>query len=317
MMQWRKHGRIFDPASSPGQPLLYAQSPQALVLPDRVRVYFSTRAVDQEGKYTSRVAFAEYDRQFRRLLRVSSKPVIGPGILGAYDEHGIFPFHVFRDGGVIAGFISGWSRRKSVSVETAIGLATSKDGGETFVRLGDGPVLARSLREPFLVGDPFVVKWKDNYHMWYIFGVAWHPSAGPHGPERTYKIGHALSRDLKRWWKPTEGTRVVSDRLGEHEAQALPTVVIRDGIFHMVFCYRATFDFRLNSENAYRLGYAVSADGCQWSRQDDLLGLERSPSGWDSEMMCYPHLFELDGRLHLLYNGNEFGKTGFGLAVQT
>jgi hypothetical protein len=36
--------------------------------------------------------------------------------------------------------------------------------------------------------------------------------------------------------------------------------------------------------------------------------------GWDSEMMCYPHLFKSDESIWLLYNGNEFGKHGFGAA---
>ena len=32
-------------------------------------------------------------------------------------------------------------------------------------------------------------------------------------------------------------------------------------------------------------------------------------------MLCYPHAFELRGKVYLLYNGNEFGRYGFGLAV--
>jgi hypothetical protein len=31
-------------------------------------------------------------------------------------------------------------------------------------------------------------------------------------------------------------------------------------------------------------------------------------------MQCYPHVFECDGKVYLLYNGNEFGRYGFGLA---
>ena len=316
-MKWRKLGRIFDTAHShPAGPVLYAQSPQALVLDDRVRIYFSKRTIDAgAGKYISHVAFVEYDRQFSRILRHSAQPIIGRGITGAYDEHGIFPFHVVRDRDSLYGFISGWSRRRSVPVETAIGLSMSKDGGETFERLGDGPVLASSPKEPFLVGDPFIFTGRDTYHMWYIFGVAWHRRPGQPTPERTYKIGHAVSGDLKNWTKPTEGEPIISDQLGDTEAQALPTVIFRDELFHMVFCYRASFDFRDNRENGYRLGYATSADGYNWSRDDKALGMERSTSGWDSDMMCYPHLFELNGRVHLLYNGNEFGKTGFGLAI--
>jgi hypothetical protein len=31
-------------------------------------------------------------------------------------------------------------------------------------------------------------------------------------------------------------------------------------------------------------------------------------------MQCYPHVFTCDDRVYMLYNGNEFGKFGFGLA---
>jgi hypothetical protein len=43
-------------------------------------------------------------------------------------------------------------------------------------------------------------------------------------------------------------------------------------------------------------------------------GIDVAESGWDSEMICYPNVFECDGQIYLLYNGNEFGKFGFGLA---
>lgn len=31
-------------------------------------------------------------------------------------------------------------------------------------------------------------------------------------------------------------------------------------------------------------------------------------------MMSYPHVFECDDNIYMLYNGNTFGKDGFGLA---
>jgi hypothetical protein len=48
---------------------------------------------------------------------------------------------------------------------------------------------------------------------------------------------------------------------------------------------------------------------------DDQAGIDVSDSGWDSDMICYPRVFSHVGRLYMLYNGNGYGKTGFGLAV--
>ena len=65
----------------------------------------------------------------------------------------------------------------------------------------------------------------------------------------------------------------------------------------------------------YRLGYAESPDGLAWTRLDHLIGLDISKGGWDSEMISYAALFPLHGGVAMLYNGNDFGRTGFGLAV--
>ena len=66
---------------------------------------------------------------------------------------------------------------------------------------------------------------------------------------------------------------------------------------------------------AYRIGYAESENGIQWKRKDDLAGIDVSPDGWDSEMIEYPFIFDHKGSRYMIYNGNGYGKTGFGLAV--
>ncbi len=83
----------------------------------------------------------------------------------------------------------------------------------------------------------------------------------------------------------------------------------------MYFCYRAAHGFRECSDKAYRIGYAYSDDLKNWVRDDDQSGIDISAEGWDSEMQCYPHLFECNGNVYMLYNGNDFGRHGFGLAV--
>ena len=45
------------------------------------------------------------------------------------------------------------------------------------------------------------------------------------------------------------------------------------------------------------------------------MGMDVSPNGWDSEMICYPYVFDHGRNRYMLYNGNGYGKTGFGLAV--
>lgn len=313
-MKWIKLGQIFDPTkhSLPNACQEFAQSPQALVFDEFVRVYFSTRARDTNGKYLSHVAFVDFDADFQRILRVSDKTVIPLGGLGCFDEHGIFPFSVIRCGQRVLAYTTGWNRRVSVSTDAAIGLAQSEDGGLTFQRVGAGPVLAASLREPFLVGDACVRVFNNTYHIWYIHGVRWVTPVNGERPERIYKIAHATSADGISWQK--EDRFIVSDSLNDEECQAHPTVIQVGGRYHMLFCYREAYDFRKNRDRGYRLGYAYSDDLTNWIRDDANAGIGRSEKGWDSDMQCYPHFFEMRGEVYLLYNGNEFGRWGFGLA---
>jgi hypothetical protein len=316
-MQWKKLGHIFDPTQHklPNNCAQFAQSPQALVFEDFVRIYFATRAVDPlNGKYLSHISFVDMDKQMTQVVRVADRPVIPLGELGCFDEHGIFPMNVVRHGDAVYGYTCGWNRRVSVSVDTAIGLAISHDDGLTFQRIGHGPVLAASLHEPCLVGDGFVKIIDGQFHMWYIFGTGWKRFAADAAPDRTYKIGHAVSNDGIRWIKE-EARQIITDRLGADESQALPTVVKVGDMYHMFFCYRQSFDFRTSTERGYRIGHAYSADLSNWTRDEDNPRLDTTPGAWDSDMLCYPHAFECDGNVYLLYNGNEFGRHGFGLAA--
>jgi len=314
-MKWTKLGKVFDPTEHklPSNCVEFAQSPQTLVLEDRVRVYFSTRVRDTIGKYLSHIAFVEFDKSFDKILRVSTEEVIPLGGLGCFDEHGIFPMHVVPDGQRVLAYTTGWNRKVSVSADASIGLAISHDGGLTFQKHGIGPVMASSLHEPFLVADAFVLKRSDLFHMWYIYGTTWKKYSAEEAPDRVYKIAYASSQDGIHWERDSK--LIIADKLNEDECQALPTVFESGGRFHMYFCYRQAHGFRNNSASGYRIGYAYSDDLIAWVRDDEAAGISVAADGWDSQMQCYPHAFKVGDKVYMLYNGNEFGRTGFGLAV--
>jgi hypothetical protein len=313
-MIWKKLGKIFDPNDHKWNNdfIGFAQSPQTIVFDDFVRVYFSIRKNDENGKFISHIQYVDFELDMKTIRKVSDHTVFGPGKLGCFDEHGIFPMNVLRVGEKIYGYTNGWTRRVSVSVDTGIGFNISHDQGETFERIGDGPIMSSTTNEPVLVGDPFVQQFNGMFHMWYLFGLGWkkHSDAPP---DRIYKIAHATSPDGINWFKE-EGVRIISDKLNEDECQALPTVINHNGKYHMYFCYRSSVDFRKNKNNGYRIGYAYSDDLKTWTRADDQAGITVSENDWDSDMQCYPHIFKVKEKVYLLYNGNEFGKHGFGIA---
>lgn len=314
-MKWQKLGKIFDPNDYqlPDNSKEFAQSPQTLVFDDFIRIYFSTRAVESSGMFLSNIAYVDFSKDLKKIIGISENTVVPLGELGTFDEHGIFPINPFNDNGRILAYTCGWSRRVSVSVETSIGVVYSDDNGNTFKRIGLGPILSSSINEPVLVGDGFVQKYGDKYFMWYIFGKTWMKATESEPPARVYKIAYATSIDAINWEK-VEAKQIISDVIDENECQALPTVVEFNGIYHMVFCFRHASDFRTNPKRGYKLGYAYSTDLENWIRDDAKLNFNLPDEGWDSDMMCYPHLFKVNNQIYLLYNGNNFGRYGFGAA---
>ena len=86
-----------------------------------------------------------------------------------------------------------------------------------------------------------------------------------------------------------------------------PTIV-KDGDL-----YRMWYSIRTHSLG-YRIGYAISSNGINWRRRDDEGGLPTSPEGWDSEMTCFASVVDKETGRYMFYNGNDFGRTGVGVA---
>lgn len=313
MLSWEKMGKLFDPRDLGNDSWMkeFAQSPSVLIFETHVRVYFCSRpAPDADGQFKSFLSYIDLDRNnLLRVVNVCSAPVLDLGGFGTFDEFGTNPISVIREHDEIRVYYAGWTRCESVPFNGAIGIAVSHDGGASFARLGAGPVISYSPDEPFLMGSPRIRKFGDQWHLWYVAGKEWLRTDGK--PEPVYKIRMAASEDGIHWVK--RGKDLIDSRLGEHECQACPDVIYRDGIYHMFFSYRYSQNYK-GKEGGYRIGYASSTDLQHWIRRDEVAGMDVSDSGWDSEMVNYPHVFTLDGDTYMLYQGNEMGRAGIGLA---
>lgn len=309
--EWRKLGLLFQPQGRFDWMQDYAQVPTTLLLDDRLRVYFSCRPQQNaDGSYLSYTGYVDLDRgDPRRILGVSPQPVLKLGDVGCFDQFGTMAGSVLAVGEEIWLYYCGWTRAVAVPYNWAIGLAVSRDGGKTFARKGGGPIIGPALSEPYLQACPIVWRRSEiDWHMWYLSGVQW-LNAGTK-QESVYVIMHATSADGVNWNR--EGRQVVPSRV-EFECQTSASVFEAEGRFHMLFSYRHGLDFR-NPERGYRIGHAWSEDLHNWRRDNAYEGLAPSLTGWDAQMVCYPHVFDLDGRKLILYCGDHFGKDGFGWA---
>lgn len=314
MLIWKKLGRIFDPTTITGRSWMkeYAQSPSALILESCVRVYFSCRPLpDNTGKYVSYLGYVDLDKDdLTKVLDVCEKPIIELGKLGTFDEFGTNPASVIQAEDSVRIYYCGWTRCESVPFNSAIGVAESFDNGKTFKKLGEGPILSYSPYEPFLLGSPKIKKFNGTWYLWYAAGSKWVENNGK--PEPVYKLRMAFSNDGINWTK--EGKNLIEPKLEEDECQASGDVFFYEGKYHMLFSYRYSVGYRAK-EGGYRIGYASSDDMRNWIRDDSKAGIVISDEGWDSEMISYSSIFTLHNKLYMLYQGNHFGRFGFGLAV--
>jgi hypothetical protein len=266
------------------------------------RIHFATR--DERNR--SHGAWAEFDLtdDGLSLTRFAPKPSIAPGRLGAFDDAGALPASVVQHGDQLMMYYGGWTLGGTVPFHFFVGLALSLDGGETFERVSEAPVLGRNQHDPFLAGAPWVIRDSGMFRMWYVSGTEWivDPAGGPN-PVHYYTIKHALSDDGVSW---RTNDRLCLPYLDGEYAVARPVVMRNGSSYIMIYSARRFHE-------TYRIYTATSDDGISWKRNSEPL-LTASQSGWDSEMVCYGSLLRHGDLSYLLYNGNAYGKDGFGVA---
>tara|TARA_B100002051_G_C16666339_1_gene601938 strand:- start:683 stop:1345 length:663 start_codon:yes stop_codon:yes gene_type:complete len=204
----------------------------------------------------------------------------------------------------------GWNTQKTVSYRLSIGLATSKDGGHTFNKISNGPILDRSIDEPFFNTAPYVIKESDLWRMWYVSCTGWEVIHD--WPEPFYNIKYAESNDGINW-KRTKITCIDYDNFTQ--AIGKPCVYKENGVYKMFYSFRSATDYRIDKSRSYRLGYAESNDGIKWIRKDKKMGMNFSDDGWDSLMNEYCSTYNFKDCRYLIYNGNGFGESGFGYSI--
>jgi hypothetical protein len=308
-MSWSRRGLIYAPAGRLGRD--WAHSHAQCPTPTRVssatlRIYFGTR----DTANRTRPTFIDVDpARPERILYEHDRPVLDLGELGCFDDAGVMPSCLVDVAGEKFLYYVGWNTSTTVPYRTSIGVAVSGDGGLTFRRLFAGPIMDRTPREPHFCSTPFVIREGSGWRMWYLSCTGWRRVGDRAEPQ--YEIKTARSDDGIDWRRVGD---VAIAAAGPEEALARPWVLRGGDGWRMWFCHRSLNGYRTDPQQSYRIGCAESTDGLVWRRQPDRL--ETAAGDWDSEMTAYPAAYEHDGRVHLVYNGNGFGRSGFGYAVQ-
>lgn len=299
--RWRHLGVVHCPSGGRSYARSHASGPTPIVLGDVVRVYFQTR--DERG--IGRISFVDLlASDPSRVVRVADGPVLDVGAPGSFDENGVFPCAVLPMPGLGLGmFYVGFELGAKVPYRLLTGLAVSSDGGESFERVRRTPVFERGDAELLFRCGTWVLARGRGYQAWYVAGSSFDTVGERRVPR--YEIRTAHSLDGIAW--PDHGAPVLERSTDDELGFGRPYVVPRESGWDLYYSVRSRA-----RHGGYRLGLAFSADGETWERADAALGFEPSGDAWDSETQCYAAALHTDRGKFLFYNGNDYGRAGFG-----
>lgn len=310
MFTWKKKGLIFSPNGRAVWMHSHAQCPFSVDFGGYIRVYFSTREAYTANMSRAYGGWVDLDKNnLSRVLRVAEEPLMDLGGRGEFDEFGSMPNSIVKVGDEFYLYFCGWTRAVSTPYNWEIGLAKGTDG-KRFQKVGKGPIIGPTMYEPYLHACPQVYRLADdNWHMFYLSGQKW--LQGEYKMESCYLLVHATSKDGIHW---NRDPRPIIDTKVEYESQTSAAIIKIDSRWYMFFSYRYGLNFRESNGRGYSLGCAYSDDLFTWTRDDSLTGIGTSETGWDSQMIAYPYITQINGKYIMFYCGNYFGRDGFGYA---
>jgi len=302
-MNWKKKGLIFNSDKTFDWAVTGAMIPTPIILNDEIIRVFVT-FLDKLG--IGRTGYVDLckDNPFK-ILDISKKPIFNIGGSGAFDDNGVLTCSVLQNKkNEFLFYYAGFELGQKIRYRLLSGLAIT-DNKFNLIKKFNVPILERSENELFFRGGPFCIfdEKKSIYKMWYVGGSEWKVINSK--PMPIYFIKYIESIDGIDW--PNEGKTCFGFASRDEYGFGRPYVIYHENIYKMFYSIRLI-------SKGYRLGYAESVDGYNWTRKDHMMDLDISPDGWDSEMLTYASVINNEGRLMMFYNGNQYGKTGFGLA---
>lgn len=303
MYKWKKLGLLFCPDRNFPWMMSHASNPVPVVISESVvRIYFTCRNTDNQSHIGC--VDIDFEKKFS-ITNLSKLPLISPGSPGMFDDSGTAMGYYLEHGNKKYIYYLGWNLKVTVPWQNSIGVAICDHLGK-FIKYSKAPILDRSDEDPFSISYPSVLYENNIFKMWYGSNLTW----GKDQAEMSHVIKYAES-DNGIHWRRHNHICIPLKHPNEY-AISKPYVLVIDNKYRMWYCYRGNANI-----STYRIGYADSADGINWTRKDHLAGIDVSKNdSWDSEMICYPSIFSFRDKKYMLYNGNAYGKTGFGIAIE-
>lgn len=300
-MKWIKKGLIYGPTGELSWAKHSALTPTPFLIDDkRIRVYAGFR--DELG--VSRIGFVDLDAEDPSIiLDISPKPVLDIGAPGTFDDNGIILGDIVLYDDKLYMYYVGFQLVQKAKFLAFSGLAISKDGGVTFDRYSNAPILDRTDQEIYIRAIHSVIVGKNKWKIWYAADNGWQWINNV--PYPRYHIKYLESKDGINFM---ETGKLCIETIGNEYRIGRPRVIVQENLYKM-FYTKGTLS------GDYIAGYAESDDGINWKRMDEKTGIGLSKNGWDSKALCYPSLLNYNDKVYMFYNGNDMGEAGFGYAI--
>ena len=299
-MRWRKLGLLYMPDGKQWWARSHAMAASPLwISEDVLRLYVSH--VDENT--VGRVGYIDVGAADpTRVIAKAENPILDVGEPGAFDDNGVVCTCVVPVEGQLRMYYGGFQLQTKIPYTMFSGMAVSETIDGPFHRIARGPILDRVEGEFFFRTAPFVLQENGRWRMWYIGGDSWIKAEKKTFP--SYSMRYVESDDGIFW--SARSVECLALNRPDEIGLGRPFVVRDGALYHMWYSIRKI--------SGYRVGYATSLDGLQWTRRDDEAGIDRSDSGWDSEMICYTAIVPVKDNWLMFYNGNGYGQSGVGVA---
>lgn len=257
-----------------------------------IDIYFSSRDkynISTIGKFSFDTKL-EKKSKFRKILTVSNSR--------SFDKHGVsYPLiYNYRKKKYL--FYVGWKKNTKYKFENTLAFAIKKK--EIFYNFKK---IFNKKNSLYGSGSCYILKNNNKHFLWFTSFIKKNEKK-KNNTHYKYLIKLATSHNLKKW-------RTISkpciNFLSENEvAISKPTVIYKNNNFHMWYCYRG---------KKYKIGYAISKNGKDWIRKDNLVKFIGKNLNWDKNEKCYPSVIKHDKKFYMFYSGNNYGKDGVGYAI--
>ncbi|MFY8138252.1 MAG: hypothetical protein ACOVMR_09100 [Flavobacteriales bacterium] len=292
----KNKGLIYRLKPSGDYLISHASNPLVSLLSEnKSRIYFSCR--NHENK--SSVAFVDFNMDTLEVIDTDPKLLIPFGSPESFYSHGISVGNQIALNGLDQIFFMGWKFPDNAHWYGQIGNLIISDSSTPHIP--DNPFLALDDEDPMSLSYPFLLEEDGIYKMWYGSTNSWDSENG----EMIHVIKYAESTNGLDWDK--KGLAIPFE-IGVAQSFSRPTILKFNNCYHMWYSYYS------GDGTPYRIGYSYSNDGKTWIRQHDKVhGI--GSSDWDDHMQCYPCAVLYNDKVYIFYNGNNYGKEGFGLLI--